>query len=103
MPRASNPAADAATDTEPVLDAPEEVAAQPEATQPPDPNPWPHWRFVGDGPLTYAAIPVTVHRGDVIAHPEVPADDGRWEPTDADVTRLPDNHRAEPAQSIEEG
>lgn len=54
---------------------------------------WGNWRFIGEHVLTYAAIPVTVEHGDVITYPGLPADDGRWEPTDAEVTRHRDNHQ----------
>lgn len=54
---------------------------------------WVNWRFLGEHQLTYPAVPVTVTTGDVIAHHEMPADDGRWEPTDAEVTRHHDNHK----------
>lgn len=54
---------------------------------------WSNWRFLGEHQLTYAAIPVTVEFGDVIAHSGLPADDGRWESTDAEVTRHRDNHQ----------
>lgn len=113
MPRADRPAADAATTepTDPALDASEEQASaeppKPASGPEPDVAPdepaddedgpqWGNWRFIDDGPLTYAAIPVTVRRGDVIVHLGAPAHDGRWEPTDEPVTRHPDNHRPGP-------
>jgi hypothetical protein len=47
---------------------------------------------VSDDPLIYTNVPVTPRRGDVVAWPDAPpVDDGRWKPTNAPVTRLPDN------------
>lgn len=54
---------------------------------------WSNWRYIGEHPNTYAAIPVTATPGDIIVHFGPPADDGRWEPTDAEVTRHRDNHQ----------
>jgi hypothetical protein len=99
MPKAA--AADAATPKP--ADAP---APDPVATQPPDPTPAPpaeppakdtaavtgRWEYVSDDPLIYTNVPVTPKRGDVVAWPDAPpVDDGRWKPTDAPVTRRPDN------------
>lgn len=60
---------------------------EPEVAEAPPAN----WRFIGEHQLVYPHIPVTVGTGDVIAHDGPPAPDGRWEPTDAEVTRRPDN------------
>ncbi len=93
---------------QPIPEEVPEVPAQPPAAPdlPAEPEEelaaeWGNWRFTGDGPLTYAAVPVTVAAGDVITHPGPPADDGRWEPTDEPVTRLRDNHRPEPEPEAE--
>jgi hypothetical protein len=56
-------------------------------------NAWSNWRYIGEHQLTYPAVPVTVSTGDVITHYELPAGDGRWESTDAEVTRHRDNHQ----------
>lgn len=89
-------AADAAS-TSPDVSMPDASTSQPvtspdESTSPAA-DEWGNWRYVGEHPLTYAAIPVTVESGDVITYPGLPADDGRWESTDADVTRHRDNHQ----------
>lgn len=77
--------------------AAEAASTPPDESTPPivastDADEWGNWRYLGEHPLTYAAIPVTVEPGDVITHSGLPADDGRWEPTDAEVTRHRDNH-----------
>lgn len=54
---------------------------------------WTNWRYTGEHGNTYAAVPVTVSLGDIIAHVGPPAEDGRWEATDAEVTRHRDNHQ----------
>lgn len=72
-------------------ESPDESTSRPVASASADE--WGNWRYVGEHVLTYAAIPVTVEPGDVITHPHLPADDGRWEPTDAEVTRHRDNHQ----------
>ena len=77
---------------------PRAAEAAPVTPNVPDPtstgaDEWSNWRYLGEHRLTYAGIPVTVALGDVIAHPGPPADDGRWEPTDAEVTRHRDNHQ----------
>lgn len=72
---------------------PDESTSRPVASASVDADEWGNWRYVGEHVLTYAAIPVTVEPGDVITHPHLPADDGRWEPTDAEVTRHRDNHQ----------
>lgn len=60
------------------------------------------WVYTGPPGRIYTHVPVTVDPGDVIAWPELPAGDGAWESTDAEVTRLPDNHRPEPDDAITE-
>jgi hypothetical protein len=74
----------APADVEPVaapevdqVDAPEQVVA--------------FWRYTGEEQRVYTHVPVTVDRGDVIAHVGAPADDGRWEPHPGPITRQPDN------------
>jgi hypothetical protein len=81
---AKREAAQAATPIEPPIETPEPEAPADE---------WGNWRYLGEHRLTYAAIPVTVEYGDVITYPGLPADDGRWESTDAEVTRHRDNHQ----------
>ncbi len=97
MPRATSPAADAAT--------PETTTPVPPAAV--SPTDVPRWRYDCDEPVIYANVPVTPLRGDVVAWPGnpvpgkdggitivpgPPADDGRWTPTTDPVTRWPDNH-----------
>lgn len=69
--------------TEPPPDAAEQPAAPPQA-----------YRYVGTQPHTYlfpGSGPQSAQYGDVCALPYDPGD-GRWQPTNAAVTRLPDNH-----------
>jgi len=104
MPRASTPAATAAIPETPAADAaapdttpqPMEVVDLPAV---PESN---RWLFTGDGPLTYAHVPVTVQHGDVVEHLGAPAADGRWAPTEEPVTRHRDNHHSD-ADITEEG
>ena len=88
MPRATGPAADAATPKTP--DPPSEPT-QPEV--PPAPAGWGTWRYTGDLTRIYTNVPVTVSPGDVISWPQMPALDGFWEPAGSDtpITRWPDN------------
>lgn len=96
MPRATGPAADAAT--------PESAeAVTPSATTDETPPPWGHWRYLGDlGGRVYTNVPVTVTGGEVVAWPTAPADDGAWESTTDPVTAQPDNHPrpTEPAEEV---
>jgi hypothetical protein len=60
-------------------------------------EPVPTWRYDGPPGRQYTTIPITVDPGDVLAWPQVPADDGAWSRVDWDLpTRLPDNHRDDP-------
>jgi hypothetical protein len=113
MPKATRPAEDAdmqgpAVDESAVADETTQILelSTPEAApapQEPDEAPeWGNWQFTDHGPLTYSAIPVTVTQGDVIFHPGIPADDGRWVATDLPVSRFPDNHRPETAAATSE-
>ena len=77
-------AAEAAPPDEPSITATTTATGTPE---------WSNWRYTGEHANTYAAVPVTVAPGDIIVHFGPPADDGRWEPTDAEVTRHRDNHQ----------
>lgn len=98
MPRATGPAADAATPESAEATTP----SAPDETTPP--ATWGHWRYLGDlGGRVYTNVPVTVHGGEVIAWPTAPADDGAWEPTEDPVTTQPDNHRPEPVEQGQEG
>jgi hypothetical protein len=132
MARATTPAADAVDQAASAAPPVEASPAEPVATQPPDtliqPDPepaapaaetpawgprlghphtgddWGTWVYTGPPGRTYAYIPVTVDPGDVIRHCGIPADDGCWQPTDAESTRWPDNHRPEPvADTVKEG
>jgi hypothetical protein len=50
------------------------------------------WQYTGDVERLYAAVPVTVRPGDVVAHPDgPPAADGLWKPHPGPATRAPDN------------
>jgi hypothetical protein len=96
MPAPKSSAAN--SDAAPVETPPTEpVGTQPPAT--PDPTAakeaspqWGRWRYIGDIPRVYTAVPVTVEHGDVVEHLGPPADDGNWERTDEPVNRQPDNH-----------
>lgn len=63
------------------------------------PAPVTNWRYVGDLERVYTVVPVTVRRGDVIAWPCMPAEDGNWEPTADAVNKEPDNYRPEEASN----
>jgi hypothetical protein len=90
----STPAADAVM-PEPSAEpsAPEVEAVVPEVDAGPD---WGNWRYLGPAGRIYTNVPVTPEPGDVITCLGIPAGDGAWEQTDADVTRQPDNWRPEP-------
>jgi hypothetical protein len=101
MPRATGPAADAATPAS--AEAAESSATDPTAPLEEAPlPPWGRWRYVGaQGGRVYTNVPLTCHGGEVIAWPTEPAPDGCWQPTTDPVNALPDN---EPRTTqVEEG
>ena len=63
--------------------------------EPVEPAPvWGNWRYLGHRTdIVYTAVPVTPQPGDVVGWWGPPGHDGLWEPTDAEPTRMPDNHR----------
>lgn len=55
---------------------------------------WGNWRYLGHRTdIVYTAVPVTPAPGDVVGWWGPPGHDGCWEQTDAEPTRMPDNHR----------
>lgn len=98
MPRATGPAATAATPdttTPPTSVAEPETPATDQPEQEPEPE-WGFWRYTGDVERIYTHVPVTVTTGDVIHHLGIPAADGNWRPDPGPATRQPDNWRPTP-------
>jgi len=104
MPKAS--AADAATPSAADAAPDKAVPLAQESPAAADEAPalaWGRWVYTGPPGRIYADIPVTPDPGDVIAWHSPPAADGCWTETDLPESRMPDNHRPEPAEPVKEG